>query len=257
MKIIKSLLGKILFRLKRLFFYKTHLEFSGPYESWDIAYQNSVGYDSKLILDKIKKSIFEVLENKKSYERDGTSFSEKPLHNTLIKTLEQIGIKNRTIVDFGGSLGSNYINYRDFFSSNIKTYYIVEQKEICILGREIASKYNLPINYVEKLDEINEKIDIIIFSSSLQYIENWKYLIKLLQNKKPEFILIDRHPLTDDKSKIWVQLNTNYYEKPVTYPLHIVNEEEFLSEFKGYKLMKKWISDFDPEYFKGFLFEKN
>ena len=257
MKIIKSLLGKHLFKIKKLFFRKTHLEYSGPYESWWIANQNSVGYDSSVILEKIKKSTFEVLDNEQIYERDGRSFSEKPLNNTLIKTLEQIGIRNKTIVDFGGSLGSNYINYRDFFSNYFKKYYIIEQEGVCNLGREIASKYNLPLNYVENLYEINEQIDIVLFSSSLQYIEDWKHLVKEFVVKKPEFILIDRHPLTDNESKIYVQLNTGYYEKTVTYPLHILNEEKFLSEFKGYKLKKKWVSDFDPEYFKGFLLEKS
>ena len=100
MKIIKSLLGKHLFKIKKLFFRKTHLEYSGPYESWGIANQNSVGYDSSVILEKIKKSTFEVLDNEQIYERDGRSFSEKPLPSskTIKETLSSLVLEISTII---------------------------------------------------------------------------------------------------------------------------------------------------------------
>ena len=61
------------------------------------------------------------MNNIKKYERDGTSFEEKPIKNTLIDSLEDIGIVNKTIVDMGGSLGSLYLNYKSFFSNNMLT----------------------------------------------------------------------------------------------------------------------------------------
>lgn len=255
MKLIYYFFGKIL-KIKKLLFKKTHLEYAGPYKDWETAKYNSTGYDSDVVLKKIVNSVNEVLSGKKKYERDGTSFDNLPAHNTLIQTLQKLSIYDKTIVDFGGSLGSNYINYLNFFSKNVKKYLVVEQKNICDLGNKISESNNFSLEFLESIEEIDEKIDIIICSSSLQYIEKWKEVVQKIIDKSPEHILIDRHPLTNKETKIFVQLNTGYYDKPVTYPIHIINEEEFLIAFKNYQCVKKWNSDFDPDYFKGFHLKK-
>ena len=104
-----------------------------------------------------------------------------------------------------------------------------------------------------KFDDF-ENVDIVILSSTLQYFEDWEDFVQNIINKKPRHIIIDRHPLSNDESKIFVQLNNNYYSEEVTYPLHICNENEFLNTFADYQIVKRWNSDFDPDYFKGFHF---
>lgn len=256
MKIIKNLFN-ILFSLKEKVFKKGHLQYSGPFDNWDIARSNSVGYQSEIILEKITKSTLEVLNNIKKYERDGTSFEEKPIKNTLIDSLEDIGIVNKTIVDMGGSLGSLYLNYKSFFSNNSANYIVVEQNEVCEKGRIIASQFNLPIEFVDSINKIQNNIDIVICSSFLQYIEEWRSYVDSIISCKPEFIIVDRHPLSESDSKIYVQLNTGYYSKPTSYPLHILNKDEFLSAFQSFEILKEWSSDFDPDYFKGFLLKNS
>ena len=54
-----------------------------------------------------------------------------------------------------------------------------------------------------------------------------------------------------------MQLNTGYYESDVSYPLHILEKQDFLSSFHGYEMLDEWDSDFDPLYFKGFLLKKS
>ncbi|OUW74350.1 MAG: hypothetical protein CBD76_00325 [Pelagibacteraceae bacterium TMED216] len=249
---MKKFLKKILKKFR-----KSHLEYSGPYSTWSEAVKDSTGYESKIILKKVSDSTLQVLNGLKAYERDGTSFDNKPEKNTLLEELETTNIYGKVIVDMGGGLGSNYINYSNFFKDNNCIYYVVEQENFIEKGNEISNKYNLNLNFRKDLSEINENIDIIICSSFLQYIKNWKKIVSEIKEKRPQSIFVDRHPLTNKDSKILVQLNTGYYKKNVTYPLHIVNEEEFTKEFKPYVSLKRWDSDFDPPYFKGFHFRSD
>jgi len=231
---------------------KNHLQYSGPYKNWDEAKLKSVGYSSDVVLKKVNNAIKNVLDEKYAYERDGTNFADLPLQNTLINTLKKIDLKNKTVLDIGGGLGSLYINYKEIFFGNIDRYIVLEQDNFCNRGNELATKYDLPIVFNENIEEV-DKFDIAIMSSSLQYFEEWHKFVEKLISRFPKYVLIDRHPLTDRKSEIFIQLNTNYYEEEVTYPIHILNEKDFLAAFNGYEVIKSWNSDFDPQYFKGFL----
>ena len=249
---MKKFLKKILKKFR-----KSHLVYSGPYTTWSEAVKNSTGYDSKIIIEKVSESTLEVLNGIKAYERDGTSFDNKPEKNMLLEQLATTNIDEKVIVDMGGGLGSNYINYSGFFRDNNCIYYVVEQENFIEKGNEIAKEYNLNLNFRKDLSEIDENINIVICSSFLQYIENWKTIVSEIKAKKPQNIFVDRHPLTNKDSEILVQLNTGYYKKKVTYPLHLVNEEEFIKEFKPYVMIERWDSDFDPPYFKGFHFRSD
>jgi len=203
------------------------------------------------------KSTLQVLNNEALYERDGTSFHSMPDKNTLIETLNFIGIKNKTILDMGGGLGSTYICYQDVFLKKVSNYIVFEQEKFYDIGNKLSTEHNLDISFINNISNIKEKIDIVICSSFLQYIQDFIGIVNQILRLNSEFILIDRNPVTNDDSKIFVQLNSGYYEKPVTYPLHIINEREFIDAFHGYTLIKSWNSDFDPPYFKGYLFKRN
>ena len=231
---MKKFLKKILKKFR-----KSHLVYSGPYTTWSEAVKNSTGYDSKIIIEKVSESTLKVINGVKAYERDGTLFDNKPEKNMLLEQLAKTNIYGKVIVDMGGGLGSNYINYSNFFRDNNCIYYVVEQENFIEKGNEIAKEYNLNLNFRKDLSEIDENINIVICSSFLQYIENWKTIVSEIKAKKPQNIFVDRHPLTNKDSEILVQLNTGYYKKKVTYPLHLVNEEEFIKEFKPYVMIEK------------------
>ncbi len=240
---------------KKYFKSSNHLQYSGPYSSWDEAMSVSVGYDSDAVLKKVENAILNVLNGVCKYERDGTNFDELPQENKLLDKLKEIDLDNKSLLDFGGGLGSLYINYMDFFHKKNVNFLVLEQKKFFLKGNELKKTFNLEINYFESLIDINS-IDVVILSSTLQYIENWKETIDKILAFSPKHIYIDRHPLGDEESQIYVQLNDNYYEEEVTYPIHILNQEEFLKSFEGYRLMDSWNSSFDPSYFKGFHLEK-
>jgi putative methyltransferase (TIGR04325 family) len=232
---------------------KNHLEYSGPYKNWEEATLNSIGYSSNIVLNKVETATRNVLNGISKYERDGTNFNQLPEINTLLKHLEILKPFNSKILDIGGGLGSLFINYKPFFDEFKVKYTVLEQENFCDRGQKISKEFSLHIDFKSDISEIDTKeIDIVIMSSTLQYFKEWKKFVYEIISIKPKHIFIDRHPLTNGDSKIFVQLNTNYYDEEVTYPIHIVNEKEFLNTFNNYEVINSWYSDFDPKYFKGF-----
>lgn len=91
------------------FLKSSHLNFSGPFETWEEAEGNSSGYDSLVIIRKVEDAMRKVLEGEGSYERDGTVFRKAPKQDTLRDILSHLVQKGSTIVDFGGGLGGTYL----------------------------------------------------------------------------------------------------------------------------------------------------
>ena len=237
-------------------FTRSHINYSGPYQSWSLAEQHSVGYDSQVVLDKVTAATVAVLSGQAVYERDGTSFSHSPPTNTLSSILKTICTPNTNIVDFGGGLGGTYINNRSVLSTfGFNSYSVVEQTNFCTIGSQIAADYSLPIRFYNSLENINSRPTLIIFSGVLHYVNDWRSIVASAISLRPLYILVDRQPFTKGATNIWVQNNTGYYSRPVTYPSRIINHEEFISQFRGYAIVRDWESDFDPSDHLGYLFK--
>lgn len=250
---MKKLIRKVLNRLKP----RSPL-YSGPYADWGAAMSSSVGYDSPYALKKVSEAVENVLNGTFSYERDGTTFEEAPKKNKLRSLLGILKASNKVIADFGGGLGGTFINNRDIFNdTKIGNYYIIEQASFCEKGKQLAERYDLPILFESNLQSLPAKPDIVIFSGVLQYIENWDEVVSQSLLYSPSYIIIDRQPFTSNENIILVQENNGYYEQKVSYPSWILNKEQFISKFKGYKVIEEWVSDFDPPDHLGFLLKKD
>jgi len=198
MKLIK----KIFYFIKHKLGYSAFL--SGTYNTWDDAKKNSDGYDSKEIFNKLVKT-YDVLQTRKDfYEQDTvlTSTPRKPIE--LIKQINLISKKYNEllIIDYGGSLGNVFRNNKKDFPKNI-SWNIVEQEHIVEYGQNL--KIN-NINFFNNFEDIPNisKHHIVLFSSSLQYLENpYTLLDKILRIRIP-YVFFDLTPfhLLDDEIKI-------------------------------------------------------
>jgi putative methyltransferase (TIGR04325 family) len=257
---IQSFFKRVLSRILRgmkILPSQTHLEYSGPFETWNSAVNSSIGYESKVVLEKVTNGVLDVLSGKAKYERDGTTFTTLPKSDTAREILWELIHENFVIIDFGGGLGGNYIANREFFEKANVFYYVLEQVNFVKTGQEIALKFELPINFKVHIEEVKDKkIDILLLSSVLQYLDDWQGILESLLFRQPKYIIIDRTPLSDGPTQIFVQENEGYYETKVSYPARILNRTEMLREFINYEVVREWKSDFDPENHFGFLLVK-
>lgn len=235
----------------------------GNFTSWEAAKLKCAGYDTDLILQKVKQSALKVKEGTVAYERDSFIFSEVQYSYELLSALMWIAARSRgklNILDFGGSMGSTYYQNKLFLDSlDEVNWCIVEQPGFVQAGKELFEDERL--GFFHNIDDCFMfcDIDVVLFSSVLQYLENPHKIIDQVISKKPKFIIIDRTPFITNKSRITIQtVNPAIYT--ARYPCWFFNESDLISGLAGsynkileFKALDK--SNIKSE-FKGFLFER-
>lgn len=214
--------------------------FHGTFEnfaSWDEAMKASTGYDSPLIVAKVREAMRKVRYGEAAYERDSVLFEEIryswPLLAGLLWIATQTG--NRlNIVDFGGSLGSSYYQNRKFLSDLAELRWnVVEQRRFVECGKREFEDGHL--KFYEDLDECfrEQGSDAILFSSSLQYLEKPYAVLEKVLSLGFRFLLFDRTPLIDrGEDRVTVQkVPPSIYN--ASYPAWFFSRGKFLSFLSG------------------------
>ena len=212
--------------------------FSNEKKNWLSALRLSKSYDDKIIFDKVKK-IYDNLTDKKSefYERDGLILRSKPDEEDLIKFLKDKIDRNNAIevLDYGGSLGSRFFSNYNFIKNNNIKWNIVEQKNFVKYGKKfLQSEFLFFYNNLEECFS-EKKINCVIFSGSIQYLENYYDILKQIKNLNIRYIFFDNLPLSNyEKHKIFVQnISKKIYDS--SYPIRIFSKNLFLHEIKRLK----------------------
>jgi len=251
---IKKLLNILLQRKIRII---------GNYDSWKQALKCSKGYSDSIILKKTIKSFEKVITNQAKYERDSFLFYSDKYDKTLLSRLNTIKKKNNkkiNVCDFGGSLGSLYFQHKKFFTFNFVDWNILEQ-----VNYVKYAKKNIKINNLHFYDNLNlllrkKKIDIVLFSSSLQYLENPYFVLgKFIQKGIPD-IIIHRSPFTDGDDVIKIQNIPKHIYKS-SYPIRILSTKKIINllSTEGYKVefKKKLLEEVDGYSYKIYHFKKS
>jgi putative methyltransferase (TIGR04325 family) len=236
--------------------------FSGNYKTWDEALRASTGYDSEVILHKVREALLKVKKGERVYERDSVLFDEIqyswPLLSALLWVASREG--NRlNLVDFGGSLGSSYYQNIKFLSHLRElNWSVVEQIKFVECGKRDFE--NEHVKFYRNVDECmrDRHPDTILFSSVLQYIDKPYDLLAAVINKGFKYILIDRTAFIgagDDRLTVQKVPSEIY---PAIYPAWFFNESKFLAFFsKSYELIVDFKSNDSANIdstFKGFIF---
>lgn len=243
----------------------------GNYTNWELAQKECEGYDSEVIIDKVRESVIKVRNGKAVYERDSVIFEEVQYSNDLIKAFKQsIHDEKLHIVDFGGSLGSTYFQHKQLLKEledlNDLKWTVVEQKHFVDCGKREIEIDNLKFCYTIEESLSHQSNHILLMSSVIPYFKDPYQLISDALKYNFEFIIIDRTAFIDNKQeRITKQVVPDFIYK-ASYPAWFLNEQKFINAFKNnYDLVFDFNSAFDPEgvledgtkvYRKGFYFKR-
>jgi putative methyltransferase (TIGR04325 family) len=238
----------------------------GSYTSWEVAKAKCSGYDSENILNKVKSSVLKVIRGEAEYERDSVAFDKHEYSEDFLKALQAV-VKNNelNVIDFGGSLGSAYFQYKRFFAGVKINWIVVEQKHFVDAGNKEIKNDELKFSYtIEDALSIN-RADTILLSSVLPYIEKPSELAEKIQSFGFENIIIDRNAFIEgEKQILTVQIVPEFIYK-ASYPAWFFNERNFVNLFSDkYVLKMQFMSPFalpvmlkeGKAYWKGFLFKR-
>ena len=139
-------------------FYKAHFEpfgWSGNYVTWDEALAETTGYDSRVILEKVKASTLKVKSGEAVYERDSVLFDEMKYSWPILAGLLKIAIQYGNfleLIDFGGSLGSSYFQNRAFLGKAVAVkWHVVEQHQFVECGKRYFENEELKFFFIKML----------------------------------------------------------------------------------------------------------
>lgn len=234
----------------------------GSYSSWDEAKQKCSGYGSQIILDKVKQSLLKVKEGLANYERDSVIISEVQYSFPLLSGLMWIAAQNSGklhVLDYGGSLGSSYFQNKQFLDVLPDVHWcIVEQPNFVQAGLDNFSSHRVHFYY--SIDEClkSYKIDVVLFSSVLQYLEDPYELLEEIKSGDFDYVIIDRTPFVKGEDRITIQkISPKIYK--AKYPCWFFNKSKFLNFMSSsYELILEF-NALDkaniPSEFKGFLFK--
>lgn len=222
----------------------------GDYPNWQEAKKMSAGYDDQRILEKVKEAALQVKQGKAVYERDSVLFSRKEYSWPLLSSLLWVAIKNKgslRVADLGGSLGSSYIQNRDFLEGlTFFRWNIIEQEKFVKTGIEFFQDDTLRFFYsMEQLVSEQGLPDIVVLSCVLPYLEKPYEVLQKLMDFNIPYILIDNTYFNyEDRDRICIhRVSPDIYD--ASYPCWMLNYSHVKGELtRNYHL----ISEHDNEF---------
>jgi putative methyltransferase (TIGR04325 family) len=258
-KKIHNFVPPVCIRLLSGAFYGWH----GNYATWNDAKRKCQGYDSDLLFEKVRASARKVRDHEAKYERDSVLFYEAGYSYPLLSALLWICIRNRGklhVLDFGGSLGSTYYQNKTILD-DIKDleWCIVEQDDFVRYGQEEFANERLHFFHTVEECTNSMEIDVVLFSSVLQYLEEPFKVIDNVKSTGINYFIIDRTPFIIGKDRITIQRVPPKIYKG-SYPCWFFNKEDFINAFSdSFELLLEFDaldkSNIISE-FKGFLFRR-
>lgn len=197
--IMKDFLPPVLFKMYQN--RNAKYGFSGNYTNWKEAEAASIGYDSDVIVSKVKDSLLKVKKGEAAYERDSVLFDKVQYSWPLLAALLWIASQNGNqlnLVDFGGSLGSTYFQNRKFLAHLNGLYWnIVEQEKFVECGKRHFEDEHLKFYYSIDSCFREQHPHTILFSAVIQYLEKPYDLLTEVIKKEFRYIIFDRTPFLD------------------------------------------------------------
>ena len=208
--------------------------FQGDYSSWTEAASYCTGYNAESILAKVLDATLKVKRGEAAFERDSVLFSEIEYAWPLLAGLMWAAARNGgrlNVLDFGGALGSSYFQNRKFLQALPEIRWnVVEQAHYVDAGH--AHIQDECLRFYKTIEDclIENKPNVILLSSVIQYIESSTEIIKKLATVGAACLIVDRTPFsTHQKNKILIQrVPSSIYV--ASYPMWVFSRTEFMNE---------------------------
>jgi len=232
-------------------------KWTGDFISWEDALAASSGYDGETIFNKVYSAARAVRDGEALWERDSICFYHEEYNWQLLSCLMTVAAKSGGklhVLDFGGALGSTYMQHRKMLAMLPEcTWSVVEQSHVVHAGK--ADFTSDKLNFFNSIEECfsNRDINLVLFSSVLQYLEYPYDLLKSVNNFSPLAIVIDRTPIAKRSEKITIQhVPRTIYA--ASYPCRFLDKKRLESILNEGRVLSPWFpSQVDPPNFFGVM----
>lgn len=233
------------------------VSFRGNYPDWSTAMAASTGYDSDIIFCRVLDAARKVKNGEALWDRDSVPFYQEEYNFPLLSSLMSVAAWNKgklRVLDFGGAFGSTYWQHRSWLQNlEVLSWNVVEQAQIVDCGKKEFQTDELQFWFDMQSCAATVPIDVVLFSSVLQYMESPYELIEQAIAISPKAIILDRTPFEEYGERITVQ-----QVPPKIYPASYACR--WLDKSKTKKILKSkycvspwWQSQVDQLGFLGIM----
>lgn len=215
---------------------RKYYQFEGHY-TWKEAVDKTTGYDSDYVFNCVTNAYLKVRNGEAKWFRDLKTFDHIEYSWQVLSALLYVGSQEQElrVLDFGGSLGSTYLQNKDFLTKFQLSWNIVEQKHIADWGKKnVLSGVRFTSDLEDTIKVV--KPNIVIVSSVLEYLENPDELLNKIQGVP--YILFDRTKVGRE-DRITIQ-SPRKYNKALTLPCRFIGENHLLKSLENYETVMEW-----------------
>ncbi len=172
------------------------IRWEGDFTGWAAAVAVCEGYAGPEILSRVEAAVRQVRAGEALFERDGVAFQEPPpawpvLEDLLALAKRQDGVL--TVLDFGGSLGSTYFNYRFMWDEIPQLRWrVIEQPAFVAAGRREFADGRLEFHGSVAEAMAAGRPDVLLLASVLPYVPEPHILLRTLLGMPYRFVLVER-----------------------------------------------------------------
>lgn len=234
------------------------LEWEGDYPDWQSACEVcGDGYSNDEIFARVTRAAWAVHNQEALWDRDSVLFHHEEYSWALVAGLMAAAVQNNGrlhVLDFGGALGSTFHQNKRFLNlAREVVWHIVEQPHVVDYGQANFTDGQCKFHHTMADCLRNNPINVILFSSVLQYMPDPYALLQEAVDSRPQAIIIDRTPFLPGRDQITVQrVPEDIY--PAAYPCWRLNRARVGGILAGdYTCFPDYPSPVDPSGFYGFL----
>lgn len=207
--------------------------------SWDEAVATAGAYSEAAILDRVRSATEAVVSGHAAFERDGVVFDRLEYRWPVVAALMWQAARDGgslRVLDFGGSLGSSYRQYRGLFGDLDIRWGVVEQPSFVEAGHAFADEV---LSFHTSVDACVTAVrpNAILISSVLQYLPDPHVVLSHLGTVGARTLVIDRTPLLDgptDWPVVQVVPSTIY---DASYPAWLLSPHRLVGDLPGWTLV--------------------
>lgn len=235
------------------------IHYSGDYSDWETASKHATGYDSALILERVRQAMLRVKSGESVYERDSVLFDEVQHSFPVLAGLLRAALENRgrlAVLDFGGSLGSSYFQCRNFLSTVPSLQWgVVEQEHFVSCGKKEFETGQLQFFFTIAECMADVTPNVALLSSVLQYLPQPDKVLDDLVTEGIPYIVVDRTPFSNSHADHLTVQHVPPSIYPASYPCRIFGRQRFLDRWQGrYEVIAQFDSNDGRVHAKGLEF---
>lgn len=230
---------------------------TGNYSDWNSAVAASSGYDSDVIFESVRSTALAVRAGKALWDRDSVCFQHPEFNWPLLAclmTAANLSCGKLHVLDFGGAFGSTYMQHRAVLSHVTElSWSVVEQPRMVACGK--AQFATDALNFFDTMEKsfAARPINVVLFSSVLQYVEDPYALVEKCIRYEPEALVIDRTPFAATGERITIQRVPKAINS-ASYPCRFLDKKRVESILTNSRGLTPWFaSQPDPPEFQGVM----